>query len=250
MQTRNHVTEPGYGLFGTLAKTRPGEIATRIAVYVHGRAGENTTHATLCDRAGDLIGKMIARIEKTRSAALDHLQLAQLRAQQRLVRAERVFEWVNTPVKPFLDMTIVSEAAGELLGIVRVSIDEAGKNQLALRVDHPVRAMSGDHVIALAYGDNSVGLNGKRAVAENPSIGIDGNQPIRMGNDEIRHIVFQKTGQRGAVRRSSPARRTRLSATAWLSFSTASSSIVSTRRSSMMIRPSTIRVSALAPVAL
>jgi hypothetical protein len=54
-------------------------------------------------------------------------------------------------------------------------------------VDHPVRAMSGENFIALAYGDDSVGLNGKRAVAENPSIGIDGNQPIRVGNDKIRH---------------------------------------------------------------
>ena len=61
---------------------------------------------------------------------------------------------------------------------------------------------------------------------------------------------LQNTGQRGAERCSSPARCTRLSATAWLSLSTASSSIVSTRRSSMMIRPSTISVSALAPVAL
>jgi hypothetical protein len=141
----------------------------------------------LCDCAGNFIWKMIAWIYKARSAAFDHLQLAQLRAQQRLFRAERVFEWVNTPVKPFLDMAIVGEATGELLSIVRVCIDEAGENQFARGMDHPIRFVSGEQVIALAYGDNFVGLNGKRAVAENPSIGIDGNQPIRVGNDKIRH---------------------------------------------------------------
>ena len=35
MTTGNHLTEPGNGLIGTLAKARLGQISPGVAVYVH-----------------------------------------------------------------------------------------------------------------------------------------------------------------------------------------------------------------------
>jgi hypothetical protein len=118
---------------------------------------------------------MIARIDKAGGAALNHFQLAQLGAQQSLFGAERIFERVDSSVKPFLDMAVVGEAASELLCVVRVRIDKSRKNHLSRGIYHPSRSLIGENRIGLAHGNDFARVDGHGAVAKNPSITIDGN---------------------------------------------------------------------------
>src|SRR5687768_10118650 len=174
MKLRDHRAEARNGLIGTFPKALLGEITSRVLVYVHGRARDDSAHATLYNCASDFIRKVIARVDKARRAAFNHFELAQERAQQRLFRAESVLERINTPIEPFLNVTVIGKAARKLLRIVRMRIDKPGKNELPFRMDHPIRLVSGENFVGLSYSHNLIGLDRERAIPENPSLGIDG----------------------------------------------------------------------------
>jgi hypothetical protein len=72
-------------------------------------------------------------------------------------------------------MAVVGEAASELLCVVRMCVDESGKNHLPRGIYHPSCLLIGENRIGLAHGNDFARVDGHGAVAKNPSVSIDGN---------------------------------------------------------------------------
>jgi hypothetical protein len=74
-----------------------------------------------------------------------------------------------------MNMAVVGETSGKLLGVMRVCVDKSRKNHLSRGIYHPLRLLIGENGIRLANGNDFARIDGYGPVAKNPSITIHGN---------------------------------------------------------------------------
>ena len=176
---------------------RPGP-----AVEVPGPAAEDRRACPTCSTASATARHVEERacLAEGRGAGADHLDAGQrARAASLLLRRDRGVERdAASPGRYAVDRDVVEhQPAAQVLGEVDVRVHEAGRHDVPPAVDHPVgRLAAGAPSAGRPDLDDVAAVHQHRAVAQDPPLGVDGDDRWRARSGSLLPLEPQAPEQR------------------------------------------------------
>ena len=180
------------GIVRRFAEHLAGKRADGGVVNVERRAGDDPPQPALPHGSCRLGREVAARIDVTGRPRPNQLELTGERGPVGILLHQLLFIAVQALQEMDGNVAFVRKTTAELLGVVYVRIHQTGHDQLAPRVDLPIGLEAFGNLVRLSNGGDPVILDGHRPILEDPPIGVHGDQPVRVLDQNRAHAFASR----------------------------------------------------------
>ena len=128
---------------------------------------------------------VVAGIDEAGDAVLEQFGGGERRRDAHVVGVERGLVGVHAVEQERLRVGLVGKPARELERRMQMAVDEARRRHGVAAVDGLLAGVVLGDLGRLADRDDLAALHGDRRIADDAAAGIDGDQPVDVGDDEI-----------------------------------------------------------------
>ena len=134
---------------------------------------------------------VIAGVDEAGDAVLEQFRRGERRRKAHVIAVERRFVRIHAVEQERLRVRLVRQPARKLERGMQVAVDEARRRHRIGGIDRPRGGIGLRYRGGLVDGDNLSAFHRDRRIAHDAAAGIDGNEPVDIGDDQINglHVI-------------------------------------------------------------